>query len=379
MSLLAGAGSPTIFAAAAAIQRGLRLADDLQRRGVAVAAERQILESIGRRLEELPARVPEDVPQQLYFQARWAVRTMALKNPLLDFDRIVFVKRAPGTFPHVSDQHYGWWSRPGGGIFILEGFKSDRPRLRCISEGFARGSFEGPDLSYDGTKLLLAYCKYYPHLAHVKNKSDKEKLPEDAFYHVFEMNVDGSGVRQLTHGRYEDFDPRYLPGGEIVFLSTRKGQFLQCNKFDTSATNRATLPDSYVRCGGDDYRPVPVFTLHAMDAGRGQHAADVGLRELRVDAVGGRRRPHPLRPLGLHRPLQRLLLQPVVDQPRRRQRATDLRELHDAAAVRVRGPGDPGLAEARFSRRRRITRSRAARWCSWTARKERSSRGRSRG
>ena len=69
VSLLAGAGSPTIFAAAAAIERGLRLADDLQRRGVAVAAERQILESIGRRLEELPARVPEDVPRQLYFQA----------------------------------------------------------------------------------------------------------------------------------------------------------------------------------------------------------------------------------------------------------------------------------------------------------------------
>ena len=48
-------------------------------------------------------------------------------------------------------------------------------------------------------------------------------MPEDAFYHVFEMNLDGTGVRQLTRGRYDDFDARYLPDGEIVFLSTRKG------------------------------------------------------------------------------------------------------------------------------------------------------------
>ncbi|MHC4062196.1 MAG: HzsA-related protein, partial [Planctomycetota bacterium] len=31
----------------------------------------------------------------------------------------------------------------------------------------------------------------------------------------------------------------------------------------------ADLPDSYVRCGGGDYRPVPVFTLHKMDADGG--------------------------------------------------------------------------------------------------------------
>jgi len=90
-------------------------------------------------------------------------------------------------------------------------------------------------------------------------------VPEDAFYHLFEMNVDGTGRRQLTHGRYDDFDARYLPGGQIVFLSTRKGQFLQTSKSNSECTTRAELPDSYVRCGGDNYRPVPVFTLHAID------------------------------------------------------------------------------------------------------------------
>ena len=135
-----------------------------------------------------------------------------------------------------------------------------------------------PDLSYDGRKVLFAYCKYYPEVADLKDKADKANLPEEAFYHVYEMNIDGSGRRQLTHGRYDDFDARWLPSGEIVFLSTRKGQFLQTATPNTAATLAADLPDSYVRCGGDDYRPVPVFTLHAMDA-QGGHLRPISAFE----------------------------------------------------------------------------------------------------
>ncbi len=35
------------------------------------------------------------------------------------------------------------------------------------------------------------------------------------------------------------------------------------------ATIEQTLPDSYVRCGGDNWRPVPVFTLHRIDGDGG--------------------------------------------------------------------------------------------------------------
>jgi hypothetical protein len=191
---------------------------------------------------------------------------MALANPLLDFDTILFVKRAPGMFPHVCDQYYGWWSRPGGGIYLLRGFKDNASRLQCLTRDWPAGNFLRPDLSCDGKKVLFAWCKYYPHVAGIKNKVDKEKLPEDSFYHLFEMNVDGSGVRQLTQGYYDDFDARYLPSGEIVFLSTRKGTSLQAGKASAAASGRSTCPDSYVRCGGDNHRPVAIFTLHVMDA-----------------------------------------------------------------------------------------------------------------
>ena len=260
------------YATGQAVGRGLKLAESLRRLGVDVAGHVETLRSVGAQLEKLPPESPEEVRRELYLRARWAVRKMAFSNPLLDFDTILFAKQVPPAFPHMSDQYYGWWSRGGGGIYLLEGLSKmgDSPRLRCVTPEWDEGSFLRPDLSYDGTKVLFAYAKFYPHVHAIQDKVNKDNLPEDAFYKIYEMNVDGSGVRRLTHGKYDDFDARYLPDGQIVFLSTRKGQSIQVGKCSAAATAaKADLPDSYVRCGGGNSRPVPVFTLHLMDADGG--------------------------------------------------------------------------------------------------------------
>ena len=166
----------------------------------------------------------------LYIRVRWLVRDLALRNPLLDFDSIVFSKRRPTQYSHMSDQYYGWWSKPGGGLYIMSGYKSGDPDLTCITDEWPEGTFLRPELSHDGSEVLFGFCKYYPETSGNPNKVDKGSIPEDAFYHIFEMNADGSDVRQLTHGRYDDFDARYLPNGEIVFLSTRRGVFVQCTE-----------------------------------------------------------------------------------------------------------------------------------------------------
>ncbi|MBN2295541.1 MAG: discoidin domain-containing protein [Pirellulales bacterium] len=244
------------------LERGMQLAENLTLLGTDVASQILTLQEI----EKLSAdKLPIDKKRDAYFRARWAVREMALKNPLLDFDSIVFVKRAPGMFPHMSDQYYGWWSRGGGGVYRLSGFKSQEPRLECLTKDWPKGNFLRPEISYDGKKILFAYCRYYKHVSDIRDKTAKDDLPDDAFYHVFEMNIDGTGRRQLTRGRYDDFDARYLPDGEIVFLSTRKGVALQAGKDSAAASCAATRPDSYVRCGGGYHRPVSVYTLHRMD------------------------------------------------------------------------------------------------------------------
>jgi hypothetical protein len=244
----------------ATLEGGFRLAAELERMGVNVEAQRKVLETI----KATPEPDGDAAWRERYLQARRAIRALALSNPLLNFDSLAFVKRTPTLFPHLSDQNYGWWSRPGGGLFILKNFKSGTPELVELSGDFPAGNFLQPELSYDAKRLLFAHCKHFPDVANIKDKYTKSNLPEESFYHLYEMDLEKRTSRRITKGRYDDFDGRYLPDGDIVFLSTRKGTFLQCTQANTAKTLSADLPDSYVRCGGDRYRPVPVYTLHAM-------------------------------------------------------------------------------------------------------------------
>jgi len=206
--------------------------------------------------------------KSLFLRTQWLARELLLRHPILDFDSILITKRVPGSFNHMSDQYYGWWSRPGGGIFRLDGFRERSPRRQCLTDDFPQqGSFLRPMLSFEGDRLLFSWCKHYPGLRDEQNKLDKSRVPSDAFYHVFEMDLSSGRSRQLTFGKYDDFDARYLPDGRIVFLSTRRGQFLQCGRESAALTCRQeALPDCYVRCGGGPERPVAVYTLHTMDA-----------------------------------------------------------------------------------------------------------------
>ncbi len=69
------------------------------------------------------------------------------------------------------------------------------------------------------------------------------------------MDIDGSNLHQLTDDPYDDFAPRYLPNGKLLFLSTRRG--------------------GYHRCGAG---PCPVYTLATADAD-GSHAHSISYHE----------------------------------------------------------------------------------------------------
>lgn len=260
----------------AALAYAEQLAGERQRQGVDVSAERTELARVQARLAAASSAAPADASAAtnlaiaLYLDARRVQRRLALANPLLDFDTLLFTKRVPPSFNHMSDQYYGWWSKPGGGIYLLRGFKSEAPTETCLTRSFTEaGSFLRPALSYDGRTVLFAWCRHYPELAAHPNKLDKSNVPEDAFYHLYEIQLDGTGLRQLTRGKYDDFDGRYLPDGRIVFLSTRRGQFLQAGSRTAGETlARPDLPDIYVRCGGGPERPVAVYTLHTLNADR---------------------------------------------------------------------------------------------------------------
>jgi hypothetical protein len=147
-------------------------------------------------------------------------RQIALSNPLARVGPLLFVKQVPSIFSHQLTQYPGSCARPGGGIFVL-----DEPGVstRCRQLAALTGSYQHPEVSHDGKRVLFAYCRVE------KAPANREEHP-DHFYHLYEMKADGSAVRQLTDGPFDDFAPRYLPDGRIIFISTRRGGFHRCGR-----------------------------------------------------------------------------------------------------------------------------------------------------
>jgi hypothetical protein len=74
-----------------------------------------------------------------------------------------------------------------------------------------QGGIRDPQVHYDGRKILFSY-----------------RPGGTSFYHLFEISVDGSGLRRLTDGPFDDIEPTYLPDGDIVFVSSRCKRWVNC-------------------------------------------------------------------------------------------------------------------------------------------------------
>ena len=148
-------------------------------------------------------------------------RQIAFANPLANVGPLLFVKRVPSGFSHQLTQYAGRHARAGGGVFVLDAPGRSMATRRIDS--LPTGSFLHPDVSWDGQRVLFAFCKTAP----VRTKSSAQA---SQFYHLFEMSVDGSNLRQLTEGTFDDFSARYLPNGKIMFISTRRGGFHRCGR-----------------------------------------------------------------------------------------------------------------------------------------------------
>ena len=178
--------------------------------------------------------------QKLFAEALGLQRQIALTNPLLNFDRLVFIKRHRSGANHMCDQYFGHKWRAGGGLFILEKPFSEQPRLvdvlarSAVENGRLKGqaltgAFLSPDLSYDGKTVVFAH-----------SEARGGGWNPGASFHLFRVGIDGSDLTQLTDGRENDFDPCWLPNGRIAFISERRGGFGRCHG-----------------------RPVPTYTLHS--------------------------------------------------------------------------------------------------------------------
>src|SRR5678815_5507940 len=136
-----------------------------------------------------------------------------LSSPL-SVDEIVFVARAPGQDGHWY-ANFGYYAEDPQRKAYTEGGKLYRLNLRTrkLTELFAdsKGGLRDPQVHYDGKKIIFAYRK-----------------AGECQYHLYEINADGSELRQLTDGQFDDIEPSYLPDGGIVFVSSRCKRWVNC-------------------------------------------------------------------------------------------------------------------------------------------------------
>jgi len=159
-----------------------------------------------------------------------------LTAPKVDFDRLVFVKRQAYNCNHYYTEYINSNWKPGGNISILD-LKTSKVKDILPAE-FEKGVVERFDLSFDAKRIVFAW------------KSDAQQG-----YRIYEVNVDGSALHQLTRpqddeaevvkayrvsGEYhhgtDDLSPCYLPDGGIAFISTRCQYGILCDGPDNFTT-----------------------------------------------------------------------------------------------------------------------------------------------
>jgi hypothetical protein len=127
-------------------------------------------------------------------------------------------------------------------------------------------------------------------VAHIEDISRYED--EESNYQIFKINIDGTGLTQLTHGSYNNLDPCWLPDGGIAFISDRKPAYAYCYV--------VTSPVLY-RMESDGSKQKRLSANYLMDF---------------TPSVLERRSDH-LHPLGVCRPGGVPDPEPLGDQPRR--------------------------------------------------------------
>ncbi len=77
---------------------------------------------------------------------------------------------------------------------------------------FVDAAVSDPCVSWDGTRILFSM-----------------RPPGSSDRNIWEIAVDGTGLRQVTGNGGGDFDPLYLPNGQIAFTSNRHGEMDEYN------------------------------------------------------------------------------------------------------------------------------------------------------
>lgn len=213
-------------AVAQTLARGTALIADLAAQNIPLGDRQPGWNTLQARYETLrqaPAAT-EAAWEALWLEVHRLRRAIVLAQPLADVGPLVFAKRVPSTMSHQLTQYYGYMARPGGGLFVLQQ-PGQSMRVRPLTSSLPEGSYLHPEVSFDADRIYFAFC---PCDSAPRNRSDPDIVARR--YHLYAMNADGTDIKRLTDGPYDDFSPRCLPDGKLLFVSTRRGGFHRCGR-----------------------------------------------------------------------------------------------------------------------------------------------------
>ncbi|MBN2473661.1 MAG: hypothetical protein JXB62_03560 [Pirellulales bacterium] len=249
------------------LSRADRLLEDLRQMPARLdlAAEASEIEQLRREVGSVEL-LDEAARLDLYRRVRHVVRRAALKNPLLAEKPIVFLKRRRFICQMLHEYigyYYNYGNLAGGGAYVLEQPGHSFKTRDLIGDRLPRGTFATLALAYDARTLYFAFSEVrdvrreHAPLAHWRGLPAADQVPEwlnyytagRSSFHVWAIDADGGNLRQLTDGIEDDFDPCPLPGGDLIFMSSRRGGFCRCD---------------------NPFEPIPTHTLHRMEADGGR-------------------------------------------------------------------------------------------------------------
>ena len=220
-----------------------------------ISLDAEATQRYGRQLDALEtqgkAKKEAAEDKDFYFAVRALKREITFKNPALDFDSVLYIDNpnpGGGEWNHETRHRLGYQAVPGGRLIVQKGLGPDGKLTQLAPSAPLHGSFWRPDLSFDGSKVLFSF------------KPHNEKT-----FHIYEIGLDGTSLRQLTGGMFDDLDPIYMPDGKnIMFLTTRGYIYVRCmpptNAFVTARMALDTKPGDknlYIvsRNGEPEYTP----------------------------------------------------------------------------------------------------------------------------
>jgi hypothetical protein len=117
-------------------------------------------------------------------------------------EALVFVKSDGGETLNRS-----WAS---GNLFKLSPISPDGVVTPITN--FTGAAISDPAVSFDGKKILFSM-----------------RPPGGTWRNLYEIDADGTNLRQITSGGGHDFDPLYLPDGRVMFTSSRDNEMDEYN------------------------------------------------------------------------------------------------------------------------------------------------------